>query len=152
MQRYLSLFIVLFTKINYSILTCNMSSKNIEASSATYLSLKNESGHYQGQEFNAAIDGFDNKRHQAMVELQKHLGQVGTSGDEIQRLMSSPTKILNEPDLVLNHEFHRTNANYTYPTDAKIWIYEWRGNHDYVYFVISKDNKVIQSDWYMAYE
>jgi hypothetical protein len=66
--------------------------------------------------------------------------------------MGPPTKTLDQPDLVLNHEFKRTDDNYTYPNDAKIWIYEWRGNHDYVYFVLSNDNKVIRSGWYNAYE
>ncbi|CAF0916115.1 unnamed protein product [Rotaria sp. Silwood1] len=129
-----------------------MSSKSLEASSSTYLRLKNERGHWNGQTHNPAIDNFDGERHQAMNELQKHLGQPNTSADEIQRLMGTPTKTLDKPDLVLDHEFRRMNDNYTYPSDAKIWIYEWRGNHDYVYFVISKDNKVIQSDWYFAYE
>jgi hypothetical protein len=129
-----------------------MSSKNLEAASSTYLRLKNDRGHWHNQPHNPAIDNFDGERHQAMVKLQEQLGQTGTSGDEIQRLMGPPTKILNEPDLVLNHEFLRTNDNYQYPNDAKIWTYEWRGGHDYVYFVISKDNKVIQSDWYNALE
>ncbi|CAF2524185.1 unnamed protein product [Rotaria sp. Silwood2] len=129
-----------------------MSSTNLEISSSTYLRLKNERGHWHSQPHNPTIDNFNGERHQAMIELQKHLGQPNTSADEIQRLMGTPTKILDKPDLVLEHEFRRTNDNYTYPSDAKIWIYEWRGNHDYVYFVISKDNKVIQSDWYYAYE
>ncbi|CAF1056234.1 unnamed protein product [Adineta steineri] len=125
-------------------------SKKFEASSSTYLRLKNERGHWHNQAHNPAIDNYDGERHQAMNELQKHLGQSGTSTDEIKCLMGEPTQILNEPDLVLQHEFNR--ENYTFPAGAKIWIYEWRGNHDYVYFVISKDNKVVQSDWYNALE
>lgn len=129
-----------------------MSSNNIEAASSAYLRLKDERGHWNSQAHNPAIDNFEGERHQSMKELQKHLGQSGTSGDDIQRLMGPPSKILDQPDLVLNHEFQRTNNNYTFPNDAKIWIYEWRGNHDYVYFVVSNANKVIQSDWYHAYE
>jgi len=129
-----------------------MSSKNLEASSSTYLRLKEERGHWHNQPHNPAIDNYNGERHQAMLELQEQLGQTGTSANEIQRLMGPPTQTLNQPDLVLNHEFQRTNNDYKYPTDAKIWIYEWRGNHDYVYFVISNDNKVLQSGWYNAFE
>jgi hypothetical protein len=129
-----------------------MSSKNLEASSSTYLRLKEERGHWHNQPHNPAIDNYNGERHQAMLELQEQLGQTGTSANEIQRLMGPPTKTLDQPDLVLNHEFQRTNNAYTYPTDANIWIYEWRGNHDYVYFVISNDNKVLQSGWYNAFE
>ena len=151
--RYLSTFIVFFIQINYSLTTCAMSSsKNFEAASSTYLRLKDERGHWNNQAHNPAIDNFDGERHQSMVELQKHLGQIGTSADEIQRLMGPASKTLDQPDLVLNHEFKRTDESYTFPKDAKIWIYEWRGNHDYVYFVLSNDNKVIRSDWYHAYE
>lgn len=129
-----------------------MSSKNLEESSATYLRLKDERGHWNNQAHNPAIDNNKGERHQALNVLQEHLGQIGTSSDEIQRLMGPPTKILDQPDLVLNHEFNLKNNDFTYPNDAKIWIYEWRGNHDYVYFVISNDNKVIRSAWYNAYE
>jgi hypothetical protein len=129
-----------------------MSSKKLEESSSTYLRLKEQRGHWHNQPHNPAIDNYDGERHQALTELQKQLGQTGTSGDEIQRLMGPPTTILNQPDLVLNHEFKRKGDDYTFPTGAKIWIYEWRGNHDYVYFVISNDNKVLQSDWYNAFE
>jgi hypothetical protein len=129
-----------------------MSSQNLQAASSTYLRLKNERGHWYGEPSNPAIDNFNSERHLAMNELQKQLGVIGTSGDEIQRLMGPPTKVLDEPDMVLNHEFRRMNENYIYPSGTKIWIYEWRSGHDYVYFLIAKDNKVIQSDWYNAYE
>ncbi|UJR30623.1 hypothetical protein I4U23_018148 [Adineta vaga] len=152
MKRYLSLFIILFTEIYSVYTTCKMSSKQVEAASSTYLRLKSQRGHWHGQEHNPAIDNFEGERHLAMIDLQKTLGQSGTSADEIQRLMGPPTKTLNEPDQVLLHELKRNNENYRYPQDTKIWIYEWRGNHDYVYFLISKDNKVIQSDWYQALE
>lgn len=129
-----------------------MASNDVEASSSTYLRLKNERGHWHNEEYNAPIDGFNGDRHQAMTTLQKHLGVPGTSTVEIQRLMGSPTKVLEKPDLVLEHEFRRMNDNFEYPIGAHIWIYEWRGFHDYVYFLVSKDNKVIQSDWYYALE
>jgi len=33
----------------------------------------------------------------------------------------------------------------------EVWIYPWRGLHDFLYIVI-RDNKVIHIDWFMAYE
>ena len=129
-----------------------MTSKDLEQSSSTYLRSKEERGHWHNQPHNPSIDNFNSERHQSMIELQKHLGKTGTSSDEIKRLMGEPTNILDKPDLVLNHEFTRTDESYTHPTDAKIWIYEWRGNHDYVYFVVSNENKVIRSGWYNALE
>lgn len=129
-----------------------MSSQNLHAASQTYLNLKNQRGHWHGQDRNSAIDDFEGDRHRAMIELQKSLGQSGTSADEVQRLMGEPTKSLDQPDLVLQHEFNRGENSFNYPSGAKIWIYEWRNMHDFVYFVLSKDNKVIHSGWYHAYE
>jgi hypothetical protein len=104
-------------------------------------------GHSQNQDRRLSVDSHYRERHQAMIELQEHLGKGGTTTDEIEYLMGSPTRILDEPDEALLREFKRNNENYEYPQDAKIWIYEWRSNHDYVYFLISKDKKVIQSSW-----
>lgn len=129
-----------------------MPSNNLEAASQTYLSLKNQRGHWHNQERIPAIDDFNGERHQAMIELQKCLGQNGVTADEIQRRMGEPTKTLDRPDLVLQHEFQRGEHPFELPSDAKIWIYEWRNMHDFVYFVLSKDQKVIRSDWYHAYE
>ena len=90
--------------------------------------------------------------HHAMMELQEHLGRAGTTTQEIEQLMGSPTKTLDQPDETLSYELKRNNDKYEFPHDAKIWIYQWRGNRDYVYFIISNDNKVIQSAWYYACE
>jgi hypothetical protein len=87
-----------------------------------------------------------------MIHLHEHLGKAGTSADEIHRWMSEPTIVFDQPDLVLQHEFQLTEEPFVCPSDAKIWIYEWRNMHDYVYFVISKDRQVIRSGWYHAYE
>ena len=90
--------------------------------------------------------------HRSMMELQEHLGRAGTTTEAIEHLMGPPTKVLSQPDEVLSYELKRNNEKYEYPQNAKIWIYQWRGNHDYVYFIISNENKVIQSAWYYAFE
>ena len=129
-----------------------MATTNIAEASSTYLRLKAHRGHWHNQEHNPAIDNFNGERHQAMVELQQHLGQVGSPAKEIEQLMGPPTKVLDQPDAVLLHEMKLKNENYTYPKDTNIWIYEWRHSHDYVYFFISKEQKVVHSAWYHAYE
>ncbi|CAF4011306.1 unnamed protein product [Rotaria sp. Silwood2] len=129
-----------------------MFSRNMLSASSEYLRLKHHHDHWHKHEHDHAIDDHGSERHQAMVELQKHLGQPGTTPYEIEHLMGSPTKILDHPDATLLAELKRNHENYEYPHDAEIWIYEWRGNHDYVYFIISKDRKVIQSAWYYSFE
>lgn len=129
-----------------------MSATNVQSASETYLRLKNERGHWHSEEHKPDIDNFNGERHLAMIELQKHLGLGNTPADDIQRLMGTPTKVLSEPDLVLQHEFRQQDPPFQYPADAQIWIYEWRNFHDYVYFVLSKEKQVIHSAWYHAYE
>ena len=129
-----------------------MSSKTLQPASETYLRLKSARGHWHNQERNPAIDDFDGERHRAMIELQELLGQVGTPADEIQRFMGPPTKTLDKPDLPIAHTLQHAHKEFNYPEDAKIWIYEWRNYHDFVYFIVSKDQQVIHSGWYNAFE
>ena len=129
-----------------------MFAKNLAAASSHYLLLKDHRGHWHNQGHRPSIDDQHGTRHQAMIELQEHLGRAGTTTHEIEQLMGTPTKILDEPDQTLLYELKRNHENYEYPPDAKIWVYEWRGNHDYIFFVISKDLKVIQSAWYYSFE
>lgn len=37
------------------------------------------------------------------------------------------------------------------PTDGELLIYEWRGLHDFVWFLVDGD-AVQKADWWMAYE
>lgn len=129
-----------------------MFSKGLLTASDEYIRLKHHRGHWHNHEYHPAIDNHGGERHQAMIELQSHLGKVGTPVGDIEHLMGRPTKIFYEPDETILTELKRHHENYKFPEDAAVWVYEWRGNHDYVYFVISKDNKVIQSAWYYAYE
>ena len=129
-----------------------MISPSINIASSNYLRLKDRRGHYHDQSRRPSIDDHQGDRHRAMIDLQEHLGQAGTTTAEIERLMGEPTKVLDQPDETLFSELKRNNNQYQYPLDAKIWIYEWRGNHDYVYFVISNEKKVIQSAWYYSFE
>jgi hypothetical protein len=129
-----------------------MLSRNLALASSNYMRLKNHLGQSHNGERRPSFDDHHGERHQAMIELQEHLGQVGTSADQIEHLMGSPTKMLDKPDDMLLYELRRNNENYTYPNDTKIWVYEWRSNRDYVYFLVSKDKKVIQSAWSYSYE
>lgn len=135
-----------------------MFSKNLVAASNNYLHLKTQ----LGQRRPSLIEHPVERRpslvtphgtcHRSMIELQEHLGRAGTTTEEIERLMGLPTKVLDQPDEMLLYELKRSNEKYEYPSHAKIWIYQWRGNHDYVYFIISSENKVIQSSWCYAFE
>lgn len=129
-----------------------MFAKNLVVASNTYLRSKDHRGHWHNQGHRPSIDDHHGNRHRAMIELQEHLGQAGTTTEQIEHLMGTPTKILDQPDETLLYELKRNNETYEYPSETKIWIYEWRGNHDYVYFLISKDKKVIQSAWYYSFE
>ncbi|UJR15957.1 hypothetical protein I4U23_002877 [Adineta vaga] len=136
----------------YSYFTLTMVSRDMAVASSNYLRSKHHRGHWHNEAHYPAIDDHHGERHRAMLELQEHLGQPGTKTDEIKHFMGTPTKILDQPDETLAHELKRNNEHFIYPQHAKIWIYEWRNNHDYVYYIISNDNKVLQSAWYYAFE
>jgi hypothetical protein len=77
--------------------------------------------------FDADLDSFDGEMHRVMAELGVRLG-AGTRTGFV-------TGIMGEPD----------------ERKPERWAYQWRGWHDYLFFEISGD-RVVKSDWYMAFE
>jgi hypothetical protein len=79
--------------------------------------------------------------HQIMSALKEILGKEGTSIKKITHYMGKPdgNERTIQPGLVKTKK------------GEKILVYQWRGYHDFVYFVYSQ-NTVKFSGWYNAWE
>ncbi|KAF9425003.1 hypothetical protein BGZ94_007930 [Podila epigama] len=111
--------------------------------------LRKIQGHWEGGEFNAAVDGFNGEKHQVMQKLQEALGENGVASAEVLSTMGPSDEI---PAEILK-QLKRTAPQITPPTNFVYLLYKWRGYHDYVWFRINqKTNKVHSSAWYFAYE
>ncbi|MBN9416303.1 MAG: hypothetical protein J0I12_12745 [Candidatus Eremiobacteraeota bacterium] len=91
-----------------------------------YQEFRKQRGHFSGGDWNAALDRWDGRKHQVMVELGERLGEGSTR---------TLLEIMGEPDA-------REGSN---------WLYYWRGRHDYLFFHCLGE-KVLKAEWWMAGE
>ena len=89
-----------------------------------YQELRKQKGHFNGGEWNAALDRWNGRKHQVMCELGTRLDKGSTR---------TLLELMGEPDA-------REGPN---------WLYYWRGRHDYLFFECRED-QVLKSDWWMA--
>jgi hypothetical protein len=110
---------------------------------AEFHRLRQIKGHFQGgPEWIPDVDSWGGKKHQAMNRLQKALGP-GTPEADVLKLLEAPDETAKPGSL--KWAFVRPRQG-----DSML-IYQWRGGHDFLYFLIEKKT-VIQADWWMAGE
>jgi hypothetical protein len=129
---------------------CDISAQTRELA-AEFRRLRAVQGHWQGGPANPEVDAWNGRKHQVMIELGSALGG-GECGRE------QAIELLGPPDLIAGRgdtEFDVVSRQYDFqaPTvaDYKLLIYQWRGTHDYLYFVVD-DQTVFGSGWWYAYE
>ncbi|MBS2037526.1 hypothetical protein JST97_21230 [bacterium] len=92
-----------------------------------YQELRKQTGHFSGGgEWNEAVDQWKGRKHEVMARLGKLL-----ENGERQSLLAT----MGEPDA----------------REGNLWIYYWRGRHDYLYFVL-QGPRIVRSGWWMAGE
>ncbi|KAF9899646.1 hypothetical protein BX616_002909 [Lobosporangium transversale] len=121
----------------------------IRALGKTFQKLRKIKGHFDGGEYNKAVDAYNGEKHQVMKKLAEAFGRPSVSSVDIVSTMGPSDEI---PEHILA-ELKRSAPQVTPPTNFKYLLYKWRGYHDYLWFRINlKNNHVFNSDWYFAYE
>ncbi|KAG0339206.1 hypothetical protein BG000_002630 [Podila horticola] len=106
----------------------------------TFQDLRKIQGHWDGGEFNPAVDGFGGEKHVVMQKLYEAYGKPGVVSADI------------IPDAILAR-LKRIAPRISPPTNFKYILYKWRGYHDYIWFRVNmKTDKVQASEFYAAYE
>lgn len=88
---------------------------------------------------NADCNRFNSDLHRIMNALGERLGKNGTHVNKVFELMGHPDSYIDELGVASVKE------------SQTIWIYHWRGWHDWLYFIV-QDNLVVKADWWLAYE
>ncbi|GJJ76033.1 hypothetical protein EMPS_08392 [Entomortierella parvispora] len=118
-------------------------SPEILAVGNSYRDLRNIKGHWGGGEPDEDVDNYNGKKHLAMQQLAQYFGKPGTKLADIQSAMGEPD--VTRKDLI--------EANQPSSVSFEYYVYQWRGNHDFVWFRIDNaKNIVLKSAWYFAYE
>ena len=85
-----------------------------------------------------------------MQRLGELLGNSNYTSDALFNLLGPPDTIAHKGDeyfQLVDTPASKINI----PVEAEILIYDWRGKHDFLYFVAYKKH-IIGSDWWLAGE
>jgi hypothetical protein len=115
-------------------------------------------GHWQDEEYNKDIDGFNGKKHLLMKEMHELL--KGSSTAVIMSALGTPDEVsetleMNQGPLLMPGPLVPSDIHVqTGPmlTSGPVYlIYYWRGKHDYLWFKIeSSTGQAVDSGWYNA--
>ncbi|KAG0084705.1 hypothetical protein BGZ93_001105 [Podila epicladia] len=115
----------------------------------TFQSLRKVKGHWDGADFNPAVDAFNGEKHQVMQQLFEAYGKPGVVSAEIVATMGPSDEI---PANILA-QLKRTAPQISPPTNFNYLVYKWRGFHDFIWFRVNmKTDKVQAAEFYAAYE
>ncbi|KAG0232520.1 hypothetical protein BGW42_008140 [Actinomortierella wolfii] len=121
----------------------------VKAAAKRYQELRKIKGHFEGGEWNDAVDSPQGEKYKVMKILQEYFGKPGTSVRVLKGNMGEPDVACTEvgDKLALGQAKCRRDGQSVY------LIYKWRSFHDYVWFKQNMTSKsVVESDWYMALE
>ncbi|KAF9372391.1 hypothetical protein CPC16_002454 [Podila verticillata] len=122
---------------------------DIVALGQTFQALRQVKGHWDGADFNPAVDAFNGEKHQVMQKLYAVYSKPGVVSAEIVATMGPSDEI---PANILA-QLRRSAPQVSPPTNFKYIVYKWRGFHDYIWFRVNMKNDMVQaSEFYAAYE
>jgi hypothetical protein len=113
-----------------------------------YRKLRPTPGHFGGGDWSDAVDQWQGRKHKLMLALAARLSEVNANRDQLVELLGAPDHVVTEDDdlwPLITSEAGESGNSDTY------FVYEWRGSHDFLYF-ISHDGTVTGSGWWHAGE
>ena len=123
---------------------------DLQELAAEFRSLRTIPGHFGGGPRNADVDQWQGRKHQIMLDLGTRLGEGTYGRDQLVELLGPADHVVTAGDPLMPYIASLPNYDSYAAADAFL-VYEWRGTHDFLFFVL-QDDRVIASDWWYAYE
>ena len=116
-----------------------------------YLALRAVPGQFTGGEWNDEVDRWMGRKHATMLELGTRLGADNFSCSQLTDLLQQPDHTVQGGDSL--HDLIQTLPAYEPPQNeaARYLVYEWRGTHDFLFFVC-ENGRIAAADWWYAGE
>lgn len=106
--------------------------------------LREVKGHFQGgPEWIPDVDTWGGRKHVLMQSLGNALLK-GTEAHVVETMGEPDAKA--EPGTLLWRQVRAPE------TEGHLLIYRWRGDHDFLYFLVDGSGRVARSGWWMALE
>lgn len=120
---------------------------------AEFISLRPAVGQFNGGSWNPEVDRWQGPKHEVMIELGDRLGSGLYTCSQLTDLLQPPDHTVQGGDPL--HELIQTLPAYeteTAPNETtQFLVYEWRGTHDFLFFVC-EDGRITAADWWYAGE
>jgi hypothetical protein len=97
-------------------------------------------------EFDKDLRGWGGQLHRVMTELGARLGKGRHTTRTLRRIMGPADALVT----ARSEGFAWGAAENRAPTTVALWVYFWRGWHDYLYFEVDERGRVSKSGWWMA--
>ena len=107
-------------------------------------------GQFSGGKWQADIDQWQGKKHQLMLELGVRLADGTFDREQLISLLGPPDHTATDGDPLFSQiqtlpDYQQISPN------GEIFVYEWRGTHDFLFFALAGE-QIISSDWWYAGE
>jgi hypothetical protein len=99
----------------------------LEEMSMQFYDIREQKGHFDGEEWNNDVDLWSGRKHILMQALSNRLGAISAGKREIIEVMGKPDRIVSGTTA----EFEELPGE---NPGGEILIYFWRNSHDYLYF------------------
>lgn len=116
--------------------------------------LRSTKGHFSGGNWSPAVDAWGGTKHRLMQCLARHATAKSVRAPQLRRLMGPPDEVLRCPSPACTEALEKAEwpaGRTAPPSPAEMWLYDWRGRHDRLVFVLSA-GAVRSSGWLYARE
>lgn len=127
------------------------SDEEIISLAADFRDLRAVPGHFNGREWNDAVDQWNGRKHTLMIELGLRLGSGDYDRPALIQLLGRPDHILAGGDPLSELIGSLPGYEMAFASATEYLVYEWRGTNDFLFFA-SHNGQITASDWWYAGE
>ena len=116
-----------------------------------FISLRTAVGQFNGGSWNPDVDEWQGPKHSVMLDLGQQLGNGRFTCNQLTNLLQPPDHSVQGGDPL--HELIQAVPAGAAAADetTQFLVYEWRGTHDFLFFVC-EDGRITAADWWYAGE
>jgi hypothetical protein len=125
--------------------------EGVDTVAADFRALRPVRGQFDGGSWQAEVDSWQGRKHQAMIQLGDLLGSGSCLSQQVQELLGPPDATVQAGDALFDQVSNLPGFKRPASEAYQLMIYDWRGTHDFLYFTV-QGNTILGSGWWYAGE